>query len=107
MRYYTSSGFAKRIGVSPRTLLRWEKAGKMSPAGHTDGGHRRYTEEQVQAYFRSHGMAPGGEGCTYCTGDQALFSDDADTRSVLAHRPGTACWERVPARYCPMCGRKL
>jgi excisionase family DNA binding protein len=37
---------AKRLGVSIRTLRRWEQAGKLDSL-RTPGGHRRYTLEQI------------------------------------------------------------
>ncbi len=40
---------AHRLGVSRQTLRNWEASGKLVPNGRTDGGHRRYTESQVNA----------------------------------------------------------
>ena len=39
---------AKRLGVSTKTLRRWEAAGKIIPS-RTFGNQRRYTVEQIEA----------------------------------------------------------
>src|SRR3989338_8181033 len=39
---------AKRLGVSTKTLRRWEKSGLVTPA-RTAGGQRRYTVEDLEA----------------------------------------------------------
>jgi len=44
-KWYTISGAAKYLGVSPDTLRRWEKAGKISAPKRTAGGARRYSKE--------------------------------------------------------------
>jgi DNA-binding transcriptional MerR regulator len=38
---------AKRVGVSPKTLLRWEKAGKVQKPKRDWRGWRVYEEEDV------------------------------------------------------------
>jgi len=43
--WYTISEAAKYLGVSPDTLRRWEKAGKISAPKRTAGGARRYSKE--------------------------------------------------------------
>jgi excisionase family DNA binding protein len=44
-RWYTISEAAKYLGVSPDTLRRWEKAGKISSPSRTAGGARRYSKD--------------------------------------------------------------
>lgn len=39
---------AARLGVSPKTLGRWAKAGTLTMA-RTPGGHRRYPSDAVEA----------------------------------------------------------
>jgi excisionase family DNA binding protein len=39
---------ARKLGVDPKTLSRWAKAGKI-PSIRTLGGHRRYRESVVNA----------------------------------------------------------
>ncbi|HWE70179.1 MAG TPA: MerR family transcriptional regulator [Acidimicrobiales bacterium] len=38
---------AERAGVSPRTLRWYEEIGLLAPAGHSSGGARRYSQEDV------------------------------------------------------------
>lgn len=52
MKLYTSKEFAEKIGVTTQTVVRWDKDGKLNPAGRTIGGHRRYTEEQINEIIK-------------------------------------------------------
>lgn len=45
----SSTNFAKKIGVTTRTLARWHESGKLVPAFVLPSGERRYTEEQVDS----------------------------------------------------------
>lgn len=47
-RYLTVNEFAKKIGVHPQTVRSWEEAGTCLPHHRTPGGHRRYTDDQVE-----------------------------------------------------------
>jgi hypothetical protein len=40
---------ARLLGVDPRTLGDWDRAGKLRAAQRTLGGHRRYWESDVRA----------------------------------------------------------
>ncbi|MHB2010054.1 MAG: MerR family transcriptional regulator [Acidobacteriaceae bacterium] len=42
---------AQILAVNISTLRKWEKAGKIMPL-RTPGGHRRYTEAQLQEFLR-------------------------------------------------------
>jgi excisionase family DNA binding protein len=42
----SSSQAAELLGVSTRTLLRWEEQGKLKPI-RTEGGHRRYDVSEL------------------------------------------------------------
>lgn len=46
-KWYTISEAAKYLGVSPDTLRRWEKAGKISAPKRTAGGARRYSKDML------------------------------------------------------------
>jgi len=46
-RAFSSGEVAKIIGVSFRTLLRWEEEGKIKPPARDWKGDRRYTEEEI------------------------------------------------------------
>lgn len=50
---YISSGIASHLlGVCPKTLRRWDRAGKLRPAFRTLGNHRRYDRQLVLAWLR-------------------------------------------------------
>ncbi|WP_200285780.1 MerR family transcriptional regulator, partial [Rhabdochromatium marinum] len=42
---------AKRLGVSVKTLQRWEREGRLIPVARTDSNRRLYTEDQLQAFI--------------------------------------------------------
>ncbi|MPN29241.1 hypothetical protein SDC9_176692 [bioreactor metagenome] len=47
MRYYTIGQFSKLVGKSIQTLILWENEGKLKPHHITEGGHRYYSEQQI------------------------------------------------------------
>ena len=40
---------AQVLHVSPKTIARWAKEGKLTPAFHTLGGHRMYDLNEIEA----------------------------------------------------------
>lgn len=45
-----SIGFlVRKYHVAPQTIRNWEDAGIIPPSHRTPGGHRRYTEEHIEA----------------------------------------------------------
>lgn len=52
MEFYSIKEFSEKIGVNENTLRRWDKSGKLKPHHKTIGGHRVYSSEQVEAYFK-------------------------------------------------------
>lgn len=49
---YKINDFAKKIGVSRRTLIRWDKSGKLI-AYRMPNGYRFYTEEQYEEFMKN------------------------------------------------------
>jgi excisionase family DNA binding protein len=49
--YLTAAQVAERLGVSPKTVARWAKAGRLAHQ-RTLGGHRRYDPGQVDQLQR-------------------------------------------------------
>ena len=47
-KYYTVNEVAEKVNLSAKTLIRWEKNGKLKPAKRDFKGWRAYTEEDVQ-----------------------------------------------------------
>lgn len=52
MTTYKPNDFAKRIGVSVKTLQRWDNSGVLV-AHRTPGNRRFYTREDAEEYYRS------------------------------------------------------
>ncbi len=50
--YLTASEAAKLLQVSPKTVSRWAKEGKL-PFSFTLGGHRRYPDAELRALVDS------------------------------------------------------
>jgi site-specific DNA-methyltransferase (adenine-specific) len=53
--YHTISDAAKRIGVNPETLRRWDKSGKFSPKRHPINNYRVYSTKQIDKIIRETG----------------------------------------------------
>lgn len=51
-KYLTINEFANRIHVSPVTLRRWDKNGKLKPHHYSISGYRMYSEQQVSDYLK-------------------------------------------------------
>lgn len=54
--WLTASEAAETLGVTTKTLKRWEAKGLIRRAHRTVGGHRRYSAEDVEA-IRAAGTA--------------------------------------------------
>jgi excisionase family DNA binding protein len=48
----TTRQAAKLLGITVRTLQRWEREGRLVPATRTASNRRRYTESQLRAFLR-------------------------------------------------------
>lgn len=51
MKEYSTSEFAKAIGVSRRTILNWEKENKIKPHSFSENGYRIFTQKQVDEFL--------------------------------------------------------
>ncbi|SEQ53086.1 MerR family regulatory protein [Ectothiorhodospira magna] len=76
---------AKRLGVSVKTLQRWDREGRLIPAARTDSNRRLYTEAQLREFI---GWRHAPEGPTrlvaYCrVSSKAQKPDLANQRRVL------------------------
>ena len=54
-KFLTINQAANHLGVSPQTLRRWEKSGKLVPSIRTRGNQRRYDPRQ---FFQVRAIAP-------------------------------------------------
>ena len=50
-KYYSIGQVCKILGVTPKTLRRWDEAGKLKPDVRTGGGHRRYSETTLRQFL--------------------------------------------------------
>jgi len=47
MNYYTIGQFSRLVEKSIQTLRLWDNEGKLKPHHITEGGHRYYSEQQI------------------------------------------------------------
>jgi excisionase family DNA binding protein len=59
-KHLTASQAAALLQVSPKTVSRWAKEGKL-PYVRTLGGHRRYPDTEIRALVETLSQAPEGE----------------------------------------------
>lgn len=75
---------ARRLGITVKTLQRWEREGKLIPAARTASNRRRYTESQLRAFLRLPVNAAPRRVVAYCrVSSAAQRSDLANQRRVL------------------------
>ena len=75
MKKMSITEFANTLGVIPDTVRRWERSGKLSPE-RTHGGHRRYTEKDVQNALRLKILDKPKRKVIYCRVSGANQKDD-------------------------------
>lgn len=51
--YYTTTEFAKAVGVVKNTVINWEQKGLLLPHHVSPTGRRFYTQQQVDDFFKS------------------------------------------------------
>lgn len=77
---------AKLLGVTVKTLQRWEREGRLIPVARTDSNRRLYTESQIRAFIglqRNGGREPVRQ-VAYCRVSSAAQKPDlANQRQVL------------------------
>jgi putative resolvase len=78
---------ASMLGVSTKTLRRWDKAGTMQPAFRTAGNHRRYDRHDILAAMRHGHEGAAGKPGARSRGDAgrraAIYSRVSSTRQRL------------------------
>ncbi len=53
MKEYSTSEFAKAIGVTRRTLINWEKSGKLKPYSKNKNGYKIYSQNQLDQFLQN------------------------------------------------------
>lgn len=80
---YTPAVFAKRVGVSVKTLQKWDRIGVL-PAKRTITNWRYYTDEELAAALRLPRVQKERRTVAYCrVSSQAQKPDLANQRRVL------------------------
>jgi len=77
---------AKLLGISVKTLQRWEHEGRLIPAARTDSNRRLYTESQLREFqgIRQSGGVTPARRVAYCRVSSAAQKPDlANQRRVL------------------------
>lgn len=93
--YYTTFQVAKKLGVSPPTVVNWVNSGLLA-AHRTPGGHRRMKWEDIAAFAAKHrypidGVVPGEpEGGAAREARRALVVDDDPAFGLLVREFLTA-----------------
>lgn len=60
--YYTSSEFARLVGVTKNTIVNWERHGWLLPHHVSPSGRRYYSEQQLEDYYTNKlGRKVGGD----------------------------------------------
>lgn len=75
---------ARLLGISVKTLQRWEREGRLVPAARTSSNRRRYTESQLRAFLRLPSPAAARRIVAYCRVSSAAQRPDlANQRRTL------------------------
>jgi putative resolvase len=75
---------AKLLGITVRTLQRWDREGRLVPAARTASNRRRYTESQLRAFLGLASLAAPRRIVAYCRVSSAAQRPDlVNQRHVL------------------------
>lgn len=77
---------AKLLGVTVKTLQRWDREGRLVPAGRTDTNRRLYTQSQLHEFigFKKAGFQEATKSVAYCRVSSAAQKPDLlNQRKVL------------------------
>ncbi len=78
MKYYTIGQFSKAVGKSIQTLRLWDSEGKLKPHHVTEGGHRYYSEEQVNQVLHIYSIQKDKKIIGYCRVSSNKQKDDLE-----------------------------
>ena len=82
MNTYTIAQFAQRVGVSVKTLQRWDREGRLRPS-RTPGNRRVYTDEHLYQILPSRRVAERATVVYLRVSSQAQKPDLENQRAVL------------------------
>lgn len=78
MKYYTIGQFSKFVGKSIQTLRLWDNEGKLKPHHKTDGGHRYYSEQQINQVLQVPLIKKNKKVVGYCRVSSNKQKDDLE-----------------------------
>jgi len=76
MKYYSIGQFSKLVGKSIQTLRLWHSEGKLKPHHITDGGHRYYSEQQINQVLQVPLIKKNKKVIGYCRVSSNKQKDD-------------------------------
>lgn len=78
MKYYTIGQFSKLVGKSIQTLRLWDNEGKLKPHHITEGGHRYYSEQQINQVLQVPLVKRNRKVIGYCRVSSNKQKDDLE-----------------------------
>jgi putative resolvase len=78
MKYYPIGQFSKNIGKSISTLRLWDKEGILKPHHVSEGGHRYYSEQQINQVLRVSIKNKDKKIIGYCRVSSSKQKDDLE-----------------------------
>lgn len=78
MKYYTIGEFANKIGKTVQTVRNWDKNGRLKPHHVSEGGHRYYSQEQLNRFLGLHNNVDKRKTIGYCRVSSNQQKDDLE-----------------------------
>lgn len=76
--FYTIGQFAKLVGKSIQTLRLWDSEGKLKPHHTSEGGHRYYSEQQINQVLQLKTIQRERKTIGYCRVSSSKQKDDLE-----------------------------
>lgn len=104
-RWLSIDAACRLLGVDQSTLRRWSDQGKI-PVFRTPGGHRRYSEEDLQAFLRGE-TRPRRRMTRQLLTDLSFSGYEADYLRQARSRPWYRAYDRAQVEELRTLGRRL
>lgn len=78
MKYYTIGEFASKIGKTVQTVRGWDKNGRLKPHHVSEGGHRYYSQEQLNRFLGLQNNTGRRKIIGYCRVGSGKQKDDLE-----------------------------
>ncbi|MDA8094033.1 MAG: MerR family DNA-binding transcriptional regulator, partial [Betaproteobacteria bacterium] len=92
---------AKPLGVSVKTLQRWEREGRLIPVARSDSNRRLYTEAQLREFIGLRNAASGDDTEASAVAMAMEGVDDPEEQEVrvICVETGEVVWRSTEAEY--------